>query len=79
MQINETLYLGDRVEMRKSHPCGSRIWHVVRVGADIGLLCEGCGRRVLLPRRKFARNARRFLSRGRKDDSGGGSESDETS
>jgi len=40
--------LGDRVRLRKPHPCGSRAWGVVRIGADIGLVCEGCGRRVLL-------------------------------
>lgn len=64
MQISETIYLGDVVEMRKPHPCGSYLWEVVRVGADIGLTCRQCGRRVLLPRRKFARQAKRFVQRG---------------
>ncbi|MGD9093550.1 MAG: DUF951 domain-containing protein [Anaerolineales bacterium] len=40
--------------MRKPHPCGSFDWKVVRLGADIGLECLNCGRRVLLPRRKLA-------------------------
>jgi hypothetical protein len=44
------LGLNDRVRLRKPHPCGSTDWRVVRLGADIGLKCEGCGRRVLLPR-----------------------------
>lgn len=64
MEIYETIYLGDVVEMRKPHPCGSYLWEVVRVGADIGLTCRQCGRRVLLPRRKFARQAKRFVQRG---------------
>lgn len=64
MEIHEQLYVGDVVEMRKMHPCGSYAWEVVRVGADIGLICQGCKRRVLLPRRKFARQAKRFLRRG---------------
>ncbi len=42
--------LGDRVQLRKKHPCGGDVWTVVRVGADIGLLCDTCGRRVLLER-----------------------------
>ncbi len=64
MEIHEQLYVGDVVEMRKPHPCGSLQWEVVRVGADIGLVCLTCGRRVLLPRRQFARRAKRFLRRG---------------
>ena len=63
LAINEKLYLGDQVQMRKPHPCGGDSWEIVRVGADIGLLCETCGRRVLLPRRKFARGVRKFLRR----------------
>lgn len=49
------LELDDIVRLRKSHPCGSFEWKVVRLGADIGLECLGCGRRVLLPRRQLAR------------------------
>jgi len=64
MEIYEQLYVGDVVEMRKPHPCGSLNWEVVRVGADIGLACLTCGRRVMLPRRQFARRAKRFLRRG---------------
>ena len=45
--------LGDIVRLRKKHPCGSSEWEVVRLGVDIGLVCEGCGRRILLPRSKF--------------------------
>ena len=63
MEINETLYIGDVVRMRKSHPCGGTDWEIVRVGADIGLVCESCGRRVMLTRRKFARQAKAFVRR----------------
>ena len=67
MEIHEKLYIGDVVEMRKAHPCGGTLWRIVRVGADIGLLCNTCGRRILLPRRKFARQAKRFVQRGNED------------
>lgn len=40
----------DVVRFRKVHPCGGYQWQVVRVGADIGLRCLGCGRRILMPR-----------------------------
>lgn len=56
--------LGDRVRLRKPHPCGSYDWQVVRLGADIGLKCEGCGRRVLLPRSEAEKRVKSILSRG---------------
>lgn len=54
--------VGDRVELRKPHPCGGTTWVVVRVGADIGLVCETCRRRVLIDRVKFNRRVKRVLS-----------------
>ena len=47
--------LNDVVRLRKPHPCGGRDWLVVRTGADIGLKCLTCGRRVMLPRSEFER------------------------
>ena len=58
------LGLNDRVRLSKPHPCGSYDWRVVRLGADIGLKCEGCGRRVLLPRSEVERRIKQILSRG---------------
>jgi hypothetical protein len=52
------LQLKDIVRMRKAHPCGSYEWTVTRLGADIGLECKGCGRRVMLTRRELARRAK---------------------
>lgn len=59
----EDFYLEDVVRLRKSHPCGSTDWAVVRIGADIGIRCLGCGRRVLLPRRELERRMKTFVSR----------------
>lgn len=55
--------LGDRLRLRKPHPCGSYEWLVVRLGADIGLRCVQCGRRVLLPRPEVERRTRAIVSR----------------
>lgn len=52
------LQIKDTVRMRKQHPCGSYEWTVTRLGADIGLECRGCGRRVLLTRRELTRRAK---------------------
>ena len=60
------LYLGDVVRLRKKHPCGSYEWQVIRLGADIGIKCQGCNRRVLLPRRELERKIREFVARGNK-------------
>jgi hypothetical protein len=57
------LDMGDRIRLRKPHPCGSYDWFVVRLGADIGLRCEKCGRRVLLPRAEVERRTKQVLSR----------------
>ncbi len=55
------LQLGQRVRLRKPHACGGYEWVVVRLGADIGLECLTCGRRILLPRRKLARRLKAIL------------------
>jgi hypothetical protein len=47
--------LEDRLTLAKPHPCGSNTWRVVRLGADIGLTCDGCGHRVLIERRALER------------------------
>ncbi len=57
------LTIGDRLRLRKPHPCGSYDWVVVRLGADIGLSCEKCGRRVLLPRSEVERRTKQLLPR----------------
>jgi len=55
------LQVGQRVQMRKPHPCGSDEWLIYRVGADIGIRCVGCDRRVMLPRAQFNRRLKRLL------------------
>ena len=47
------LQIGDVVRLRKKHPCGGYEWQIVRIGADIGLRCLTCERRVLVPRSKI--------------------------
>lgn len=66
--------IGDEVRMRKPHPCGSDRWHVVRLGADIGIVCNGCGRRVLLPRSQFMRQVKALLQQGPSGDGAAGGE-----
>jgi hypothetical protein len=58
------LQMQDVVRLRKPHPCGSTDWVVVRLGADIGIKCLGCGRRVLLSRRDLAKRMKATVRRG---------------
>jgi len=58
------ILMGDVVRLRKPHPCGGYEWLVVRLGADIGMVCATCGRRVLLPRREFEKRVKTFVRRG---------------
>jgi hypothetical protein len=60
--------MGDVVRLRKPHPCGGLEWEVVRLGADIGLRCQGCRRRVLLERRVLERRMKAYVSRGKPPD-----------
>ena len=55
--------VGDIVRLRKPHPCGCYEWDVTRIGADIGLKCQKCGRRIMLPRGKFNKRMKAFVSR----------------
>jgi hypothetical protein len=55
--------VGDVVRLKKPHPCGGFDWSVVRLGADIGVKCVTCGRRVLLPRRDLERRVKLFVVR----------------
>jgi hypothetical protein len=55
--------VGDRVRLKKAHPCGSSDWEVIRTGADVKIKCLGCGRVVMLPRLRFERRVREFLFR----------------
>jgi hypothetical protein len=59
----QDVQVDDLVRLRKPHPCGSYEWRVVRIGADIGLKCQLCGRRVLLDRRTFNKRVKTVIRR----------------
>ena len=57
------LRLGDVLKLKKVHPCGGYDWVVVRLGADIGLKCLKCGRRIILVRSLLERRVKEIVSR----------------
>lgn len=58
------LNMGDIVTLKKGHPCGANEWEITRLGADIGLACRGCGRKIMLPRADFEKRYRGHLESG---------------
>ena len=54
----EVFDLGDIVEMKKQHPCGSHEWEVLRIGADFRVKCMGCEHQIMIPRTQAEKNIR---------------------
>lgn len=53
--------LGTKVIMKKQHPCGTNLWEIVRIGADIKIKCIACGRIVMLPRIEFNKKIKKII------------------
>ena len=60
--------VGDTLEMKKEHPCGSRLFSVRRVGSDIRVVCQGCGRDMTIPRIKLEKGIRRVIQKDAQED-----------
>lgn len=52
--------VGDVLELKKAHPCGSRQWLVLRVGMDFKLRCAGCGHELMIPRVKAEKSIKKI-------------------
>ncbi len=55
------IQVGDIVKLKKQHPCGSREWEVLRIGADFRLKCRGCEHQIMIARRDVEKNVREVL------------------
>lgn len=53
--------VGDRLIMKKNHPCGGNEFEVLRIGMDFRIRCIGCGREVMVPRVKVEKNIKRIV------------------
>ena len=59
--------LGDRLVLKKGHPCGTNDWEVVKLGADIKLKCTGCGRLVFIPRIGLNKKIKKIIEKESQD------------
>ena len=53
--------VGDKIETKKSHPCGSSTFEIVRLGSDVRLICSGCGRDLTLNRIKVEKFTKKVI------------------
>ena len=58
------IHVGDVLELKKQHPCGSREWQVLRGGMDFKLKCAGCGHELMLPRSKAEKSVKKIKRNG---------------
>lgn len=59
--MNKTFNLNDQVIMRKQHACGTNLWHITRMGVDIKIKCDNCGREVMMDRLEFQKKLKKVL------------------
>lgn len=55
------IHVGEILRLKKQHPCGSKVWTILRVGMDIKLRCQGCGHELMLPRSKAEKAIKKIL------------------
>lgn len=55
--------LGDVIKLKKSHPCGTNEWEVLRTGMDFRLKCTGCGHHIMISRKLVEKNFKGFISK----------------
>lgn len=61
MQIIK-LTVGDLLELKKPHPCGERVFKILRVGSDVRIVCQGCGRDMTFDRIKLERSIKKIIT-----------------
>ncbi len=58
---NKNYTIGTKVVMKKQHPCGTNLWEITRLGADIKIKCLNCKREVMIPRIEFNKKLKKIV------------------
>lgn len=53
--------LNDEVIMKKPHACQTNLWTITRVGVDIKIKCNNCGREIMMDRLEFIRKLKKVI------------------
>ena len=57
-EVTMDIQVGDILKLKKQHPCGSKEWEVLRIGADFRLKCMGCGHQIMIARKLVEKNTK---------------------
>jgi hypothetical protein len=68
MGVFPIIHIDNILEMKKPHPCGSRLFKVLRIGSDIKIVCTGCGHTLTLERIKLEKMIKKVISEGENND-----------
>lgn len=60
-EVTMDIQVGDILKLKKQHPCGSKEWEVLRIGADFRLKCMGCGHQIMIARRQAEKNVKEII------------------
>ena len=64
MDIN----VGDKLQMKKKHPCGTDVFTVTRIGMDFKLICDGCSHEIIIPRQKAEKTLKKIIKKAAETD-----------
>ena len=59
--MNNDYIIGDKVIMKKGHPCGDNLWEIIKLGVDVRIKCVNCGRIVMIPRIEFNKKIKKVI------------------
>lgn len=60
--MKNDISLGDLVEMKKPHACGTKTWAITRLGVDLKLKCTGCGHEIMMDRLEFNKKMKKKVA-----------------
>lgn len=55
------LSVGDKVELKKSHPCGGNLFEILRVGSDVRIRCITCSHDMTIDRIKLEKSIKKLI------------------
>lgn len=59
--MDKSFNLNDQVIMKKQHACGTNLWTITRMGVDIKIKCNNCGREIMMDRLEFQKKLKKVL------------------